>query len=118
VRGSILIVDDHAEFRRVARALLQADGFDVVGEAGSGESALAETARLRPSLVLLDVHLPDRDGFEVAARLAQTENPPAVVLTSSRAISSYRRRLADSSVLGFIAKSELSGAALAALIGA
>jgi DNA-binding NarL/FixJ family response regulator len=115
VRRSILIVDDHPEFRRVARALLQADGFEVVGEATDGESALAETARLRPSLVLLDVHLPDHDGFELAARLAQTPDPPAVVMTSSRAISSYRRRLASSNALGFIAKSELSGAALTAL---
>jgi DNA-binding NarL/FixJ family response regulator len=115
VRRSILIVDDHPGFRRAARALLQAEGYDVVGEAGDGESALAETARLRPSLVLLDVHLPDHDGFELAARLAQTADPPAVVLTSSRATSSYRRRLASSSALGFIAKSELSGAALAAL---
>lgn len=112
---SILIVDDHAEFRRVARALLEADGYEVVGEAGDGESALMETARLQPSLVLLDVHLPDYDGFELAARFAQTAHPPAVVLTSSRAISSYRRRLASSDALGFIAKSELSGAALAAL---
>jgi DNA-binding NarL/FixJ family response regulator len=115
VRRSILIVDDHAEFRRAARALLEADGFDVVGEADDGESALAETARLRPSLVLLDVHLPDLDGFELAARLAQTADPPAVVLTSSRGISSYRRRLAGSNALGFIAKSELSGTSLADL---
>jgi DNA-binding NarL/FixJ family response regulator len=112
---SILIVDDHPEFRRVARALLEAEGFDVVGEASDGQSALAETERLRPSLVLLDVHLPDHDGFELAARLAQIAHPPAVVLTSSRTISSYRRRLAASNALGFIAKSELSGAALAAL---
>ena len=115
MRGSILIVDDHAEFRRVARALLEAEGFDVVGEAGDGESALSEAARLRPSLVLLDVHLPDEDGFELAARLAQTAHPPAVVLTSSRAISSYRRRLAGSNALGFIPKSELTGAALTGL---
>ena len=99
----------------MARALLEADGFDVVGEAGDGETALIEAARLRPGLVLLDVQLPDLDGFEVAARLADGAEPPAVVLTSSRAASSYRQRLASSSVLGFIAKSELSGQALAAL---
>jgi DNA-binding NarL/FixJ family response regulator len=115
MRHSVLIVDDHAEFRRVARALLEAEGFEVVGEAADGESALLQTARLRPSLVLLDVHLPDSDGFELAARLAQGADPPAVVLTSSRTIGSFRRRLAASSALGFIAKSELSGAALAAL---
>jgi CheY-like chemotaxis protein len=60
---------------------------------GDGETALAEAARLRPALVLLDVQLPDLDGFEVAARLASLADPPAVVLISSRAASSYRRRL-------------------------
>jgi DNA-binding NarL/FixJ family response regulator len=115
VARTVLIVDDHAEFRRVARAVLEADGFDVVGEASDGDSALREAARLRPALVLLDVHLPDHDGFEVAARIATGAEPPAVVLTSSRSISSYRHRLANSDALGFIAKSDLSGATLAAL---
>jgi len=71
VSCSALIVDDHAGFRRMARALLEADGFGVVGEAGDGETALIEAARLRPGLVLLDVQLPDLDGFEVAVRLAR-----------------------------------------------
>jgi DNA-binding NarL/FixJ family response regulator len=115
VGRSILIVDDHPEFRRVARALLEAEGFDVVGEAEDGEGALAEAARLRPSLVLLDIHLPDLDGFELAARLAGSAHPPAVVLTSSRTISPRGQRLARSCALGFIAKDELSGAALVAL---
>jgi DNA-binding NarL/FixJ family response regulator len=115
VSRSVLIVDDHAGFRQMARALLQAAGFDVVGEAADGETALTEAARLRPALVLLDIQLPDLDGFEVAARLARYADPPAVVLTSSRAVSSYRQRLAGSPVLGFIAKSELTGQALTAL---
>ena len=112
---SVLIVDDHAEFRRVARELLEADGYNVVGEAADGQSALSEAARLRPELVLLDINLPDLDGFELTARFAGSAEPPAVVLTSSRSLSSYRRRLAGTQALGFIAKSELSGAALAAL---
>ncbi len=112
---SVLIVDDHPEFRRIARALLEADGFDIVGEAADGVSAVTEAARLRPELVLLDVHLPDIDGFEVATRLARASDPPAVVLTSSGTISPHRRRLAATQTLGFIAKSELSSAALAAL---
>jgi DNA-binding NarL/FixJ family response regulator len=115
VSQSVLIVDDHAEFRRVAQQVLEAEGFEVVGEAADGESALTEVARLRPALVLLDIQLPDLDGFEVAARLAARANPPAVVLTSSRSVTSYRRRLAESDVRGFIAKSELSGEALTAL---
>jgi DNA-binding NarL/FixJ family response regulator len=116
MRQTVLIVDDHAEFRSLARALLEADGFEVLGEAADGESALAAAARLLPELVLLDIQLPDLDGFEVAARLAKAADPPAVVLSSSRSASSYRRRLAESPASGFISKGELSGEALAALV--
>jgi DNA-binding NarL/FixJ family response regulator len=116
VSRTVLIVDDHADFRRTLRALLEADGFEVVGEAPDGRSAITETERLRPRLVLLDIQLPDLDGFEVAARLKEGTDPPAIVLTSSRNASSYRRRLAQSA-LGFIAKSELSGEALAGFFG-
>lgn len=116
MRRTVLIVDDHAEFRSLARALLEADGFAVLGEAPDGESALAAAASLRPDLVLLDIQLPDGDGFEVAVQLAAAADPPAVVLTSSRSVSSYRRRLAASPARGFISKGELSGEALAALV--
>ena len=63
----ILNVDDHPGFRRFARSLLEREGFDVVGEAEDEASALAAAVRLRPGLVLLDVPLPGRDGFEVAS---------------------------------------------------
>ena len=82
---TVLIVDDHPSFRVTARALLEAEGFDVVGEAEDGETALEEAARLHPDVVLLDVQLPGIDGFEVAARLTSWNGAsPAVVLTSSR----------------------------------
>jgi DNA-binding NarL/FixJ family response regulator len=113
---TVLIVDDHESFRTTARALLEAGGFAVVGEAGDGESAVVEAMRLRPALVLLDIQLPDSNGFEVAERLGETSDPPAIVMTSSRTESSYRRRLAQSPARGFIAKGELSGEALAALL--
>jgi DNA-binding NarL/FixJ family response regulator len=113
---TVLIVDDHAPFRATVRALLEVEGFQVVGEAADGRSALEEAARLRPQVVLLDVQLPDANGFEIAASLASSGDPPAVVLTSSRAASSYRRRLATSPARAFIPKSELSGEALAALV--
>jgi DNA-binding NarL/FixJ family response regulator len=117
VERTVLIVDDHPGFRSAARALLEADGFDVVGEAADGESGLAAAERLRPGLVLLDIQLPDLDGFAVAERLASSQPAPAVVLVSSRDRSAYRRRLADSPARGFVAKSDLSGAAIAALVG-
>jgi len=113
---TVLIVDDHPGFRSSARALLEAEGFDVVGEADNGVSALAAIGRLHPGVVLLDIQLPDIDGFEVAERLAHAGDPPAVVLVSTRGVSSYRRRLARSPVRGFISKSELSGNALSALV--
>lgn len=113
---TVLIVDDHATFRSLARALLEASGFEVVGEAADGASALEQAKRLQPAVVLLDVQLPDLDGFTVAEQLAANGSSSAVVLVSSRDASSYRRRLGDSSARGFISKSELSGAAVDALI--
>jgi DNA-binding NarL/FixJ family response regulator len=116
VAASVLIVDDHPSFRALARRLLEAEGYEVVGEAPDGASALAAVADLRPAVVLLDVQLPDVDGFAVSRRLAAEDEPPVVVLISSRDRSAYRRRLADTPARGFLAKSELSGPALAALL--
>lgn len=113
---TILIVDDYAPFRSAARALLDGGGFEVVGEAGDGASALAAAASLRPDVVLLDVQLPDLDGFEVARRLAALVPAPAVVLVSSRDASDFPVRLAGASVHGFIPKSDLSHATLADLL--
>ena len=116
MRLTVLIVDDHPGFRAFARALLEAEGLDVVGEAEDAASALAAASQLRPLLVVLDIQLPGLDGFEVAERLAQMADPPAVVLVSTRDPSTYRRRLAASPVRGFIPKNELSGHALLALL--
>ena len=110
---TVLIVDDHADFRAFARALLAAGGFEVVGEAPDGAAALSQARALKPDLVLLDVQLPDIDGFAVCDQLAADAAPPAVVLTSSRDASSYRRRLGGSSARGFITKADLSAPALA-----
>jgi DNA-binding NarL/FixJ family response regulator len=116
MRRTVLIVDDHAPFRAAARALLEADGFAVVGEAADGAEALAGAAELRPEVVLLDIQLPDLDGFAVAERLAKDGSSAAIVLTSSRSATSLRRRLAAHPGWSFIPKSELSGSALAAAV--
>jgi DNA-binding NarL/FixJ family response regulator len=113
----VLIVDDHDDFRVSARALLEAEGFAVVGEAADGDAALEAVAALRPAVVLLDVQLPGLDGLAVAERLAEGPDPPAVVLISSRDAAAYGPRLDRASARGFIAKGELSGAALAGLLG-
>lgn len=112
----ILIVDDHPTFRAAARAVLEADGYDVVGEAADGAAAIEVAGALRPDIVLLDVQLPDTDGFAVAARLTANGNGPAVVLTSSRDASDFGPLVAESGARGFVPKSALSGAALAALV--
>ena len=115
---TLLIVDDHAGFRTLARAVLEAEGFHVVGEAVDGQSAVREAARLDPDLVLLDVMLPDTDGFDVCERLlASGSGRPAVVLTSSRDARAYADRLATTAALGFVPKEDLSGAVLRSLGG-
>ena len=111
----VLIVDDHDGFRRVARALLEPAGYEVVGEAADGESALRLVGELDPELVLLDIVLPDIDGFEVCRRLRDHDGP-IVILTSSRERDLYRPRLETSPAAGFISKSDLSPAAVSALL--
>ena len=114
---TVLIVDDHPSFRSSARAILEADGFTVVGEARDGSSALAEAARLRPDVVLLDVQLPDLSGFDVCATLCSANgSSPAVVLVSSRDAADYGDEIAGCGAVGFVPKAELSGAALRVLL--
>jgi DNA-binding NarL/FixJ family response regulator len=112
---TVLIVDDHPSFRASARTLLEAEGYEVVGEAENGVAAVEAAARLHPDLVLLDVQLPDLDGFQVANRLRKLADPPAVVLTSSRDGADYGRCIGACGARGFVPKAELSGAASAAL---
>lgn len=114
---SVLIVDDSEDFRASVRALLGVQGFDVVAEVEDGESALDAAERLQPDVVLLDVQLPDEDGFAVAGTLAAHRPAPAVVLVSSRSQSDYGHRVTASAARGFIAKAELSGAALRLVLG-
>jgi len=113
---SVLIVDDHRSFRANARRLLEAEGFEVVGEAADAREAIVATQRLQPDLVLLDVQLPDLDGFEVAARLDALGLRSVVVLISSRAAADYGSLVADTPARAFIPKAELSGAVLAGLM--
>lgn len=111
---TVLIVDDHPSFRATARMLLEAEGYTVVGEARDGTSALDAAGRLAPEVVLLDVNLPDLDGFQVAERLRG--GPSQIVLVSSRDASDYGASIEGSGARGFIAKGELSGATLAEVL--
>jgi DNA-binding NarL/FixJ family response regulator len=113
---TVLIVDDHPSFRASARLMLEASGYQVVGEATDGSSAIDAVRDLQPDVVLLDVRLPDLDGFQVAERLAASGTAPAIVLTSSRDRSDFGSDVGASPAHGFVAKSELSAEAITSLI--
>jgi DNA-binding NarL/FixJ family response regulator len=113
---TLLIVDDHAPFRAEVRQLLESEGFSVIGDAADGRSALSTAARVHPDVVLIDIGLPDMDGFGVAERLANLRPPICVVLTSSRDGSIYGPRLRDTPAAGFLRKDELSGDAIRELM--
>jgi DNA-binding NarL/FixJ family response regulator len=112
----VLIVDDHMAFRGAARRMLEAGGFDVVGEAEDAATAHAAVEAKAPDVVLLDVHIPGTDGIEIAEQLARRSDPPLVVLTSSRDADAYGERLANAPACGFIPKADLTGQALQALL--
>ena len=112
----ILIVDDNSDFRAAARQLLERHGFVVVAEAETGISGIEKTNEHRPDLVLLDVQLPDVDGFEVAERLSRLDLSAGVILTSSLDGTDFGALVARSSALGFVPKAELSALAIEALL--
>lgn len=113
---TVLIVDDHSSFRACARRLLEGAGYRVVGEADDGASALAAARELRPRLALVDVYLPDIDGFEVAAQLAALDDAPTVILISSHDRAELEPLVPDSGAHGFVPKNELSKEAIEGLL--
>ena len=113
---TVLIVDDHPSFRAVARMMLETDGFAVVGTEEDGESGVAGALRLEPDVVLLDVELPDIDGFEVAARLRAAGSRAAIVLASSRDRADFGSLVDESGARGFLTKADLSGDAIRSLV--
>ena len=112
-RPRVLVVDDHAGWRDVARRLL-APLFDVVGEAADAATALTLATALRPDAVLLDVELPDADGFSAVRALAALPEPPCVVLVSVR--TDHGRLVERSGACGFVPKADLTADGLARLL--
>ncbi len=112
----VLLVDDNSDFRRAARQLLERHGFAVVAEAETGITGIERAQQHSLDLVLVDVQLPDIDGFEVAERLSRLEVPVDVILTSSLDGADFGALVAGSSALGFVPKAELSASAIEALL--
>jgi DNA-binding NarL/FixJ family response regulator len=115
-RVTVVIVDDHPSFRAIAQVVLESDGFAVVGTASDGESGVATALELAPDVLLLDVELPDINGFEVADRLRRAGSGTAIVLASSRDGSDFGSLVAESGARGFLTKADLSGDAIRALV--
>ena len=113
---TVLIVDDHPSVRASARTVLESEGFEVIGEAADGASAITECCRLRPEVVLLDVQLPDTDGFDVCSEITSHEEHPVVIMTSSRDGSDFGPLVTTSGACGFVPKAELSGARMQELL--
>jgi CheY-like chemotaxis protein len=118
MRTRILIVDDDARFRALARALLEGFGYVIAGEAADGAQALAIAARVSPDAALLDVQLPDIDGLTLARRLLQTDGRLRIVLTSTDPTLVARNALAQSGAVAFVPKDQLAITDLASMLGA
>jgi CheY-like chemotaxis protein len=112
---TVLVVDDHEGFRLHARRLLERHGYRVV-EATDGAGAIRQAETTQPDLVLLDVHLPDIDGFDVAIGLRATGPARTILLISTHAEADMADRLRDSAADGFIDKADLSAATITAML--
>ena len=113
---SVLVVDDDAEFRALAVLLLRSRGYEVVGETADAASAVDAAVSLRPSAILLDVNLPDRDGFWVAEALKEAGIGARVLLTSAAMTEVSARALERCGAVGFVPKSELATTDLSGLL--
>jgi DNA-binding NarL/FixJ family response regulator len=114
--GSVLIVDDNAAFRSAARAVLEAGGYHVVAEAGTGAAAVSVAALTRPDVVLLDIGLPDQDGFTTCRQVRTASPVSVIVLCSIREAEAYGDAVAQSPAAGFLPKTQLSATELARIV--
>jgi DNA-binding NarL/FixJ family response regulator len=108
----LLVVDDDPTFRRLARRLLGAHGLEVAGEVGTVAEALPMAESVRPTGALVDVELPDGNGFELAAMLAQLPWRPQVIITSAQADSGFGKRAEQVGAAAFVLKDDLPTAPL------
>jgi DNA-binding NarL/FixJ family response regulator len=115
---SVLVVDDDPTFRRLARLLLAAHGLAVVAEAGSVAEALSTARTVKPSAALVDVELPDGDGFTLAGELSAMEWSPRIVVTSVQNGQHFPAEARRNGAEAFVLKADLPAAPLATLLRA
>jgi two-component system response regulator EvgA len=113
---TLFIVDDHPAFRRAARRTLSAGGFDVVGEADGVGTARAALDTLTPSVVLVDVNLPDGKGFEIVEWLRGRDDPPVIIMTSDGDAEDLEDLALRSGARAFVEKAHLTARALSAAV--
>ena len=118
MRPRVVIVDDDPSFLATVRALLEEEGFAVVGQASNGLDGVAAAAELQPDILLVDVNLPDIDGFEVVARVMEGGRAPPVVLTSIHSAADFGNLVERSGARAFISKADISGDALSQFLAA
>ena len=112
-----MIVDDDNAFIDVARALLEREGVAVVGRAGSCAEAVDRATVLQPDVVLIDIRLSDESGFDAARQLAARGHEAALIMISTDREADYADLIAQSPAIGFLAKTDISAAAIDRLLG-
>lgn len=116
MRRSVLVIDDNPAFREALRQLLARGGFVVIAEAENGREGIRQAGAHRPDIAIVDVQLPDIDGFEVAGEIGGLGLNVQVILTSSLDGADLGALVIDSPAEGFIPKAELSSSAIDALL--
>jgi two-component system, NarL family, nitrate/nitrite response regulator NarL len=114
---SCLIVDDSIEFLTSASRLLSRQGLSIVGQASSGDEAVALVASLKPDVALVDVELGDEDGIELARRLTSLGSRTRVILISFRDRVAIEELMTGSGAIGFLRKDAIDATAIAQLLG-
>lgn len=101
---SVLVVDDHALFRRGLRSLLTEAGLEVAGDAASGEEALALAVRRKPDVVLMDLNMPGMSGVEATRALAEGRGPSRVVMLTISGEEGDVLDAIDAGAIGYLVK--------------